>query len=179
MPRETMMAWDEARKSREADPSNKALIDAEYNAERAHFEAVRGGATWKRRLLTVIIIFAVAAAAWQVREIVQETQANTAQVHNLTRSLQSAVIESCEENGNARAEVLREQLHEEVEEARHPNPKAFHALVEAGVHPAAIRAIEKEQIVTLDDRLAKIKIANCAKQYHISPGSGNRRRDQQ
>lgn len=190
MPRDTMMKWDEARTSREADPTNPALIEAEYAAERAHFEAVRDGSSLRRRVLTVLIIFAVAASAWQIKDIIQETQQNTAevaattaQVNHLTNinralvnSLQAAVVESCEVNGNTRAKVEREQLAEEIHEAEHPDPEAFKALVESGIPEIAILRSERKAIVKLERRLGRVHVVDCATQYQISPGSGKRRR---
>lgn len=163
------MKWDEARVAREADPHNKELIEAEYAAEREHFARVRDSQSWRRRLLTIVIIFAVAAAAWQIRDVVTETQSNTAQVHVFAKELQRDLTESCEQNGNARARVQRAQLHEEIEEAKHPNSEEFHALVAAGVSPEAIRRAEARDIVKLKQRLEQVHLVNCHQQYRAGP----------
>jgi hypothetical protein len=168
-----MMAWDEARVSREADPTNPKLIEAEYAAEREHFRRVREGQSWRRRVLTLVIIFAVAASAWQIKEIVQETQSNTAEVQALTLELHSALVESCQKNGNAARQVARETLKEEIDKAKHPDPATIHALnLPAGL----IRRLTAENIGTLEARLERVVPVDCAKQYQISPGSGQRRR---
>jgi hypothetical protein len=148
-------------------------------------------------LLTLAIIFALSAGIWQVKSLIEEVnhtakeaaqtaleaKALTARVHRLSAgnrglvtSLQSAIVESCRVNGNARAKVTREQLHEEIREAEHPDPQAFDALVQAGIPPETIRELTAKTAAKLRGRLDRVKLTPCASQYRISPGSGARRR---
>lgn len=112
-----------------------------------------------------------------LKPLIARTHQLTILNHNLVNSLQAAIVESCEQNGNARARVDREQLSEEIREAEHPDPEAFHALVEAGIPPRVIRRSEAKERRKLEGRLERVKVVKCAKQYQISPGSGQRRRD--
>lgn len=165
MPRETMQKWDEAREARLADPDNPTLIDAEYAAEREHFRRVREAQSWRRRALTLLIIFAVAAAAWQIRETVVETQDNTAQVHTLTLRLHAALVESCRVNGNAARRVARETLHEEIHKAEHPDKQLIESL---HIPPEVLRRLTDESLKTLRERLRRVHAVNCAQQYRIT-----------
>lgn len=135
-------------------------------------------------LLLPLVVAAVARIEIQNSHQADAIKDNVARVHQLTlanrglvTSLQSAIVESCELNGNERAKVDREQLHEEISEAEHPDPQAFHALVEAGIPPRVIRQSEHRAVEKFKRRLARVRVVNCEKQYQISPGSGDRRRD--
>lgn len=133
-------------------------------------------------LILPLAVAAVARIEIQNNQQANQIKDNVARVHQLTiinraltKNLQQAIVESCEQNGNERAKVDREQLHEEISEAEHPDPQAFHALVEAGVPPAAIRLAEAKTIVKLQRRLARVNVVNCEKEYQIGPGSKSHR----
>jgi hypothetical protein len=83
-------------------------------------------------------------------------------------------VESCEQIGNERAQAAREQLHEEIMEAENPDPEVIAAF---NLPPEKINELIAENVAKLKGRLDHIKLVNCAAQYHISPGSGSRRRD--
>lgn len=103
----------------------------------------------------------------QIRVLSQEN-------HQLVVSLQAAIVESCEKIGNERAQAMREQLHEEIMEAEHPDPEVIAAF---NLPRDKIDELIAENVAKLKARLDHIKLVNCAAQYHISPGSGDRRRD--
>jgi glutamate dehydrogenase/leucine dehydrogenase len=137
----------------------------------------------KRLIAWVVLVLVFAAGTFfgyreihKVDDLTHKVAGLSLANHGLVTSLQSAIVESCEENGNSRAEVQRETLQEELQEAKHPDPEAFKALVEAGVPAATINALEAKQIGKLKIRLGRVHIANCQSQYRISPGSGARRR---
>lgn len=108
------------------------------------------------------------------RVLVERVAALTRTVNTKVDSLQRAIVESCQENGNSRARVAREQLHEEIKDAEHPDPELLDAL---NLSPEAIDRLTNETIAKLEDRLDRVKLTPCATQYQISPGSGDRRRD--
>lgn len=135
-------------------------------------------------LVSIVLVGRGQLQSEQISEQAGQLQHGQAQIreltlinHNLVNSLQAAIVESCEVNGNTRAKVEREQLNEEIREAEHPNPEAFHALVAVGVSPEAIRKSEQRALVKYKRRLARVHVVNCQEQYRISPGSGARRRD--
>jgi len=97
----------------------------------------------------------------------------TQENHQLVVSLQAAVVESCEKIGNERAQAAREQLHEEIMEAEHPDPEVIAAF---NLPPEKIDELIAENVAKLKGRLKHIKLVDCASQYHISPGSGAARR---
>lgn len=194
MPRATMQKWDEAREARLADPTNPALIDAEYEAEREHFAKVREeeraqaeaklkSERYKRQALTLIIIFAIAAGIFATTKLVvkvqntaDEAKAVSTRVHrltvenaDLTTGLQAALVESCQKNTNERVKVNREELEEEIYETEHPDQEAFKALVESGISPEAIENSEAKERVKLEGRLDRIHLTKCASQYHLGP----------
>jgi hypothetical protein len=98
----------------------------------------------------------------------------TQENHQLVVSLQAAIVESCEKIGNERAQATREQLHEEIIEAEHPDPEVIAAF---NLPREKIDELIAENVAKLKTRLDHVKLVNCAAQYHISPGSGDRRRD--
>src|ERR1700759_5608774 len=63
----------------------------------------------------------LAKATRDVQRISAETRALTNANHNLVKSLQSAVVESCQQNGTALRKNSRETLEEEISEAEHPD----------------------------------------------------------
>lgn len=133
---------------------------------------------WREVRQAVAYVLILATAAWSyvtAGEQIDRVDKLSRNSVVLTNNLQHAVVESCRENGNARAEVQREQLHEEIQEAKHPDPKVFRALVESGIPPEIIREASEKTVVKLEGRLARVKIVNCASQYHIRP-SGQRDR---
>lgn len=105
-----------------------------------------------------------------VRKIRQLSADNRA----LVSSLQSAIVEACETIGNERAVVAREQLHEEIKDAKNPDPVVLEAF---DIPPQKLHELIAENVERLEQRLGRVKLTNCAAQYHISPGSGERRRD--
>lgn len=110
----------------------------------------------------------------QLSDTVARIQVLTHQNRELTTSLQSAIVEACEKIGNERAQAAREQLHEEIADAKHPDPEVIAAF---DLPKDKIDALIAENVAKLEGRLKHIKLVNCAKQYQISPGSGDRRRD--
>lgn len=180
MPRESMKAWDDARKAREADPNNPKLIDAEYDAEREHFRRVEKTRRWRRGIVYLLVVTAFSVLTWLAAEqqstlndTVDQVQELTEENRELTTSLQAAIVESCERIGNERAKVSREQIHEEIFDAQHPDQELIDAL---NLPPEKIDELIAKQVETLRDRLSRIKLTDCAAQYQISPGSGDRRR---
>lgn len=139
---------------------------------------------WLKRWWAWIVIVLVAVVlggrgqfeSETLHATVQQVQTLSTTNRNLVKSLQGAIVESCEVNGNSRAKVEREQLDEEIAEAEHPDPQAFHALVVAGVPARAIREAERKSLIKFKLRLARVKVVNCADQYQISPSDGARRR---
>lgn len=112
-------------------------------------------------------------AAHEAQEITRQVAANTAVVAELGRAnrdlvnnLQRAVVESCQRIGNARAKVAREEIREEIQEAKHPDPELIRAL---GLPPRALERLVRESVVKLEGRLERVKIVNCAKQYDLTP----------
>lgn len=112
-----------------------------------------------------------------VEDVAALTKQNTALTREnraLVTSLQSAVVESCVENGNASRRVARETLMEEIHAAQHPDPVVLKAF---DIPPAKLKELIDANVAKLRLRLSRVKAVNCAEQYQISPGSGNRRRD--
>jgi hypothetical protein len=109
-----------------------------------------------------------------VGDLAQENQELAEEVDSKVTSLQSAIVESCRENGNARARVTRETIHEEIDETEHPDAEVIAAL---HLPPVKVDELIAEKVDKLNDRLARVKLTPCAKQYQISPGSGDRRRE--
>jgi hypothetical protein len=110
----------------------------------------------------------------RLADTVARVKGLTQENRHLTTSLQSAIVESCEKIGNERAQAQREQLHEEIMEAEHPDPEVIAAF---NLPEAKINELIAENVAKLKGRLHHIKLVDCASQYHISPGSGGRRRD--
>lgn len=93
---------------------------------------------------------------------------------HLVNSLQAAIVESCAQNGNASRRVARETLQEEIHDAKHTDPEVIAAF---NLPPAKIEELIAQNVGKLKKRLGRVHAVNCAAQYHISPGSGERRRD--
>jgi myo-inositol-1-phosphate synthase len=110
----------------------------------------------------------------KLADTVKDVQVLTKENRHLVTSLQAAIVESCEQIGNERAQAAREQLHEEIVEAEHPDPEVIAAF---NLPPEKIDELIAENVAKLKGRLKHIKLVDCASQYHISPGSGARRRD--
>jgi hypothetical protein len=113
--------------------------------------------------------------AEKLSHTVKDVATLTRENRQLVTSLQAAIVESCEQIGNERAQAAREQLHEEIMEAENPDPEVIAAF---NLPPEKIDELIAENVAKLKGRLDHIKLVNCAAQYHISPGSGSRRRDQ-
>jgi hypothetical protein len=134
---------------------------------------------WRNRAylaLIVVSIFLVGRGQLQSEDIADgqdQIKALTRANHNLVTSLQHAIVEACEKIGNERAKATREQLNEEIREAQAPDPALLNAL---DLPPSKVDELIAENVAKLKERLAKVKLADCAKQYQISPGSGDRRR---
>lgn len=129
------------------------------------------GARTHRIIVYVAVVGAfsilAAIAARQQGELSGAVEEN----HGLVTSLHSALVESCEVNGNAARQVTRETLHEEIASAEHPDK----ALVEAlNIPPKTLQRITAETVAKLRERLARVKPVDCASQYRISPGSRRR-----
>lgn len=153
--------------------------------------AVRTAASWIDRhavkLTVVLIAFLICLPTYlvynystkvgAVAEQAKQSARNVRQLSDdnraLVNSLQSAIVEACEEIGNARAKVAREQLHEEITDAEHPDPAVIAGF---DIDPVKLQELIDENVEKLRQRLARVKVTNCAAQYHISPGSGVRRR---
>lgn len=135
---------------------------------------------WFKRWVLWIALVAVAAVlagrgqieSEKLADTVQDVKALTNVNRALVTSLQSAIVESCEENGNASRQVARETLREEIHDARHIDPAIKAAF---NLPPAKFQELIDQNVAKLRDRLARVKPVNCEKQYQISPGSGARR----
>lgn len=138
---------------------------------------------WFKRWWMWIIVVIVAAffggrgqiESEKLASTVNNVAALTRENRQLVTSLQSAIVESCEKIGNERARAARKQLHEEIVEAENPDPEVIAAF---NLPPEKINELIAKNAAKLRARLDQIKLAHCAKQYHISPGSGVRRREQ-
>ena len=131
---------------------------------------------WPWIAVVVVSMFLVGRSqlqAEQLTDTVNDVQSLTVANRGLVTSLQSAIVESCRKNGNASRKVTRETIEEEKHEAEYPDPAVIAAL---HIPPALLERLTRENIARLEGRLARVHPVNCAAQYHISPGSGTRRR---
>lgn len=136
-----------------------------------------------RRILVYIIITsafvilsAVAAQTQsELSDAVNDVAALSVSNHGLVTSLQSALVESCEKNGNAQRQVQRETLHEEIHAAKHIDPAIKRAF---NIPPAKLDQLIADNVKRLQRRLGRVHAVDCAAQYKISPGSEDRRRGQ-
>jgi hypothetical protein len=132
------------------------------------------------KLLVIAVALLICVPTWlvwsyttKVDDLARENQKLARKVDAKVTSLQSAIVESCRDNGNARAKVARETLNEEITEAQNPDRELVAAL---GIPPAKLTELIEAEVAKLEDRLDRVKLTPCADQYQISPGSGDRRR---
>lgn len=129
--------------------------------------------------IALVVVAAILAGRGQLEseklaDTVGDVAALTKENRVLVNSLQSAIVESCKQNGNASRRVTRETLQEEIHDAKHPDPEVIAAF---NLPPAKIEELIAQSVGKLETRLDRVHAVNCAAQYQISPGSGNRRRD--
>lgn len=125
-------------------------------------------------IATVNITLENRAQTNDVREQAAKIRTLTQEARDLATSLQSAVVEACEDNGAALRRVTRETLQEKIHNAENPRPGLVAAL---GLPREKVEGLLQGNIAKLRARLALVAPIDCAEQYHIGPGSGERRRD--
>jgi hypothetical protein len=125
-------------------------------------------------LLICVPTYLVYNYTGKVGDLAQDNQELAEKVDSKVDSLQGAIVESCRINGNARAKVTRETIEEEIDEAEHPDPELIRAL---RLPPTKIDELIAKRVHRLDNRLDRVQLTNCASQYKIAPGSGDRRRE--